>query len=167
MDKQDQVNEDKASGVQSSGLRPTPEVKAAQPSGDGSAWKQKEIERRIKQRINICRHFNGIQHDACKVDVNYRTLVGGDDLGWAARLPCFADDKSDATCEHLSFPTEEEARARVERDDAQVMQFLSRLQGGICPTCNVEVKQKQNGSCVYGTCGHRLYQGTVNPEFAA
>ncbi len=156
----------KNSGVPRTRSKATSKLKAA-PSGDRSEWKKKEIERRVRREMNICRHFTGIQHETCKVGVNYRTLVGGEDHGWATRMPCFADEKSVATCEHLSFPSEEEARKDVEEQDARTMEFLAQLRSGICPICKVEVRQRQVGSCVYGTCGHRLYQGTVNKEFAA
>lgn len=129
-------------------------------------WKAKEIERRVNNEKNKCKHFNGIQHSECKVGVNYRSLIGGPDHGWAARLPCLRDDESTIVCELLSLPTEGEARQTVETRDKRMTEILSQLGNGICPQCKVEVQQRQVGHCVYGTCGHRLYQGTVNPKFA-
>lgn len=130
-------------------------------------WKEKELQRRTLAVLNKCRHFNGIVNDSCRAGVNYRQLVGGDDDGWAARLPCFVDENSAVSCSELSLRTEAEARKEVEEKDARVQVFLKQLADGICPHCKTEVKQRQVGHCVYGTCGHRLYQGTVNPKFKA
>lgn len=47
-----------------------------------------------------------------------------------------------------------------------IVNLTLRLLGSVCPTCKVKVRQQQIGRCVYGDCGHRLYQGKVNPEHA-
>lgn len=50
----------------------------------------------------------------CDVGVNVRDLVGGDDFGWALRIPCIADyheNEGAATCEKFQLLTEEEAAA--------------------------------------------------------
>lgn len=130
-------------------------------------WKEKELQRRTLNLLKRCRHFNGIQNTECRAGINYRQMVGGDDFGWAARLPCFIDENSAVSCALISLRTEAEARKEVEEKDARVQVFLKQLANGICPTCKVQVKQRQVGHCVYGTCGHRLYQGTVNPRYAA
>lgn len=79
----------------------------------------KEIERRIEHKMQRCIYFNGIQNDACKAGVGYRQLVGGPDLGWAARLPC--TDKVQVqglvTCEQCRRTTREEAEAEVKASD--------------------------------------------------
>ena len=35
-----------------------------------------------------CKHFTGTMQETCKAGINYRSLVGGPDAGWLARLPC-------------------------------------------------------------------------------
>lgn len=35
------------------------------------------------------------------------------------------------------------------------------IQNSICPTCQKKVVKRQVGRCVYGDCGHRLYQGRL------
>lgn len=80
--------------------------------------KAKELERRIAWHMSQCVHFTGIQHATCKADVNYRTLVGGDDVGWAARLPCTELDNPKAVaCDQCRRHTREEAEADVKRSD--------------------------------------------------
>lgn len=37
-----------------------------------------------------CKHFTGIQNKTCKAGISYRELCGGENLGWAVRIPCFA-----------------------------------------------------------------------------
>lgn len=122
-------------------------------------------ERRVRKEMNRCVHFTGIQHDECKVGVNYQSLLGSGD-GWAAHMPCLADDGATVVCEQRQLATEAEARQIVAEHDAAIADFLNEMAQGICSTCKVEVRQRQVGSCVYGACGHRLYQGKVNPKYA-
>jgi hypothetical protein len=35
------------------------------------------------------------------------------------------------------------------------------IENSICPTCKKQVVKRQVGRCVYGDCGHRLYQGRL------
>lgn len=80
--------------------------------------KAKELEHRIAWHMSMCVHFTGIQHVSCKADVNYRTLVGGDDLGWATRLPCTEFDNTKAVaCSQCRRHTREEAEAIVKRSE--------------------------------------------------
>ena len=44
---------------------------------------------------------------------------------------------------------------------AYLDQHFAELRDGKCPTCHQAVTQKQVGHCVYGSCGHRLYQGRL------
>jgi hypothetical protein len=115
--------------------------------------------------MNRCIHFNGIVNETCAAGVNYKDLLG-DGVGWAAHMPCLADDGSAIVCERRQLPTREEAVATEEEHNRHIKQFLKELSEGICPVCKQKVQQRQVGLCVYGTCGHRLYQGRVNPEFA-
>lgn len=126
----------------------------------------KEMKRRIDAEMNRCIHFTGIGNSECKAGVNYRNLIGGPDFGWAKHLPCLKDDQSPVVCTVAKFPTEDEARTEVDRREVAIQRFLSELNDGVCPYCKIQVQQRQVGSCVYGTCGHRLYQGKVNSRFA-
>lgn len=129
-------------------------------------WKAREMERRVQVEMNRCVHFTGIGNKTCNAGVNYREMIGGPDLGWAKHLPCLADDGSSVVCAHAQFPSETEARADVDRREARTVEFLEQIAAGTCPTCKIPVRQTQVGHCVYGSCGHRLYQGKVDPKFA-
>ena len=89
-----------------------------------SLSREKEKTRRIKQIQSKCIHFTGIQHETCKAGVNYREIVGGEDLGWAIRTPCFEDNKECVvTCNHREFPTYAEAQAEEDRQEAAMERF--------------------------------------------
>lgn len=75
-----------------------------------------------EQHAGRCVHFNGIQNKTCKLGIDYRTLVGGDDFGWAARLPCLKDNGSEVACDHCRFPTQEEAAAY----EAEIEAYMER-----------------------------------------
>ena len=126
----------------------------------------KSLRQKIAEEMKRCVHFTGIQHDTCRAGVNYHELLGTG-VGCFAHMPCLADDGAAVVCESRQLPTEAEARKTVEEANAAVAEFLNQMAQGICQFCKVEVKQRQVGHCVYGTCGHRLYQGKVNPKFAA
>ena len=127
------------------------------------------MKKQVKQYMKRCKHFTGIQNDTCGANVNYRELVGGPDLGWARKIPCTNSFESEekAICGLREYPTREEAEAHEAEVEQAINLFLDELKSGHCPYCHKVVAQQQVGSCVYGTCGHRLYQGQVNPKFAA
>lgn len=125
---------------------------------------EQEMQRRTRETMRRCIYFNGVMNDECEAGVNYHALMG-DGFGCFAHMPCLSDTGV-VSCGKASFLSESEARAEVDADEIKIQQFIRELNDGICPICKVEVKQKQVGPCVYGTCGHRLYQGTVNPKFA-
>lgn len=54
----------------------------------------------------------------------------------------------------MSKPTQDEINAIFTR-------YLEDLMQGLCPICKQKVTKRQVGRCVYGSCGHRLYQGKV------
>lgn len=94
----------------------------------------KERELRILDRMTRCVHFNGIQNEACKAGVNYRAMVGGEDLGWATRIPCNGRTTGiRACCGELRLTTREEAEAAIARADAS----LERLR-----TCMTAIRAK-------------------------
>lgn len=126
---------------------------------------EKEMQRRTREEMRRCVHFNGVMNAECNAGVNYHELLG-DGVGCFAHMPCFSDEQSKVRCDKAEFLSESEARAKVDAHEIYIQEFIQQLNNSICPTCKVQVKQKQIGPCVYGTCGHRLYQGKVNPEFA-
>lgn len=132
---------------------------------NNAEWKEKEMRRRTDEELRRCVHFNGVMNDACDAGINYHALLG-DGVGCFARMPCFKDEASTVICDKASFLTESEARARVNEHEKHIQEFIQQLNNSICPTCKIEVKQRQVGRCVYGSCGHRLYQGAVNPKYA-
>jgi hypothetical protein len=62
----------------------------------------------MKMKKGICLHFNGVQNEACEAGISIRSLVGGDDLGWAKRTPCFKHHETDTACPDYEEPTEKE-----------------------------------------------------------
>lgn len=126
---------------------------------------EQEMRRRTREEMHKCVHFNGTMNDECDAGINYHGLLG-EGVGRFAHMPCFSDKQSTVACSKAQFLSESEARAKVDAHEVHIQEFIQQLNNSICPTCKVQVKQKQIGPCVYGTCGHRLYQGTVNPEFA-
>lgn len=127
--------------------------------------KEKELQRRTRQLMNRCIHFNGIVNETCNAGVSYKELLG-DEAGWAAHMPCLRDEKSSVKCALASFLSLEQARKEIDEQDVRITEFIGQLNNSICPMCKVQVRQRQVGPCVYGTCGHHLYQGRVNPDFA-
>ncbi len=59
--------------------------------------KEQLHEEQVLHEMSGCAHFTGIQNAVCKAGVNIRELVGGADLGWAARLPCLLMDADKCT----------------------------------------------------------------------
>jgi hypothetical protein len=47
----------------------------------------------------------------------------------------------------------------------QLEEFFTDLDNGICPHCKKKVTQQKVGHCVYGSCGHRLFQGTPDKRY--
>lgn len=137
-----------------------------------------------------CKFYNGDFHNKqCEAGVAYRDVTTDPDVleGSAFRKPCidweewnrqhrkegFDNDfqrqnwDRRGTCGKREEPSDEEIAATEAEIKRRTAEFLSNLSEGRCPECRQEVKQRQVGRCVYGVpCGHRLYQGTVNPKFA-
>jgi hypothetical protein len=96
--------------------------------------KQKQVlsnekDREIQEEMGCCRYFTGIQNETCKAGINVRQLVGGSDLGWARRMPCFLRDVGtcEVNCEKRKFPTREEAEKSVTESDALLEEVLSAV----------------------------------------
>ena len=75
--------------------------------------------KRLRQIMTTCVHFTGIQNETCKAGINYRTLVGGPDLGWARKIPCCGafHDEPKAKCESQKLPNEAEATLELQEEN--------------------------------------------------
>ena len=82
-------------------------------------------EREILHTMTQCKHFRSIQHQTCQVGINIRQLVGGDDFGWARRMPCLSSEHCTVECESRELHTREEAEADYEKTQ-QIMQQLTQ-----------------------------------------
>lgn len=121
---------------------------------------EESIKQMTANRLGTCRHFNGVQNEQCKAGVRYadvRQIIPK----WI--FPCFVSDNIH-TCEQASFPSKEEAHEQAVKKAEAIKLFLENLKNNICPTCNIEVESHQVGKCVYGSCGHRLYQGKLSKK---
>jgi hypothetical protein len=49
----------------------------------------------------------------------------------------------------------------TERIVQELKQWVDKLNNNICPYCDQQIVKQQRGRCVYGSCGHKLYQGEV------
>ena len=81
----------------------------------------------MAKRKGICKHFCGVQ-TPCKEEIDIRELVGGDDSGWMARIPCIMSmDKrrldNFVRCNKFIEPTEQE----IKLSEAQITLVISTL----------------------------------------
>ncbi len=117
-----------------------------------------DARRRAMRRLS-CFHFTGIGHPACAKGILYAVVRQ------AHRLPCLQSMRREApldNCEHRRPTTDAEIDADDARSDAAIREHLAKLAAGRCPTCgNATEPRRQVSSCVYGACGHRLYQGIL------
>lgn len=116
----------------------------------------------LTREMSTCKHFDGIQHDTCLVGVSYSGL-----LQEGRRLPCIpqrvGDERLQAPCSQIAYPTREEAEAEQQRVEVIIAQRLADIQAGLCPHCRRKIESKrQVGPCIYAEpCGHRLGQGRL------
>lgn len=120
------------------------------------------------RREGECKHFNGIQNDECKLKVNYRALAGGDNVGWAARLPCIINSLTKepiSTCQSKQEYTKEEIAAQKAENKMWTDYMLAAIKTiraqpqahhGIidCPKCGCKLAYtiaKINGH-IWGSC---------------
>lgn len=125
--------------------------------------------------VRYCSHYRGTVEKTCKAGVDLRELVGGPDLGWATRLPCydFAEKKPNGPvvkCERFAEPTSEELAAeeaaieaacdRMEKAATVVQKIKAdnrgKNAGGVveCPVCGGKLHWSHaacNGH-VWGKC---------------
>jgi hypothetical protein len=91
--------------------------------------KRDHHEEYVMSAMGRCVHFKGIQHDLCGAGINIRQLVGGPELGWAARLPCLLMDAEKCTvvCESRKLLTRDEAEAEVSKDRERMKRTLKAV----------------------------------------
>ena len=95
-----------------------------------------------------CKHYGGYSDlskgdgSDCNKGVIYRELVGGDDFGWVARLPCFLKHKTTIVCNHMKLPTEEEVKAH----DKKIEDWLKKTLEGIKIIPHLKEKHPEGGS---------------------
>ena len=116
-----------------------------------------------EQLSGRCKHFTGIQHAECKMNINYEELVGGNRFGIGKRIPCIARNETDVQCTLLAFLTPEEVKAEEDEIQAELAKMLEKMASNVCPHCDKPIEEYQQvGRCVYANpCGHRQYQGKV------
>lgn len=120
---------------------------------------QSVVDQIVARDMTRCVYFNGMMNDACKAGIRYHDLVGSE-IGWGLRLPCIKLERSTDTvpCSRLLLPTAEEAKAKAEEIVAAATERMEAIARGECPICERKVEMRQVGRCVYGDCGHRMYQ---------
>lgn len=97
------------------------------------AQRAREREKRILNHMRDCVHFTGISRGPCKAGVDYRTLVGGPDLGWALRIPCVeqrpGEESSAAVvpCVQCQRTSRAEAEAEIAAADAGYERIVTCL----------------------------------------
>lgn len=133
--------------------------------------KERFRQRKHERDMDRCRHFTGLRigrfldggdAGSCEAGVSYDEMTGARLVheGSGLRLPCFLGGRlGPPACAHFALRTEGEVIAEQAEQDEAVASFVARLKAGECPECKRPVKQIQRGACVYGDCGHRLFQG--------
>lgn len=114
-----------------------------------------------------CRHFNGVQHDACDAGVRYESVRDPEGRPYAA-LPCLDVGHGSASasrCLHISLLTQDEHAARHQKLEAEVNRVLSDLRAGKCFVCGAPIEpSKIVGRCKYAACGHRIGQVSTSDD---
>lgn len=82
--------------------------------------KEQRKERSILRIMSTCVHFTGIQHPACKANINYHEQFG-DGLGCFANIPCthMPDEAGIKECPSVQYPTREQAEAEEAEREAR------------------------------------------------
>jgi hypothetical protein len=104
-----------------------------------------------------CNNFNGLVNRYCKANIEYETVK--DKSQSPFRFPCFSSDKGNYHCDKAVFPNEAEAKELESQSHREIQDYFNKIQNDICPICDKKITKSQIGRCVYGSCGHRLYQG--------
>jgi len=114
-----------------------------------------------KQIANGCKHFNGIQHDTCRAGIAYKQFLNEN----YPNFPCLTrqDGTLSGACASFEFSTEDEIEAHEKASAQAAANYFKALNAHVCPECGQStLPEKQVGRCVYGACGHRLYQGKLS-----
>lgn len=113
------------------------------------------------KELNTCKYFNGIQHQKCLIDIEYRKVR--DESRSPYTFPCLAYKPCNKHCEKRLFPTLKEVIEEQEEMEKALNKYLQSLADNKCPECGTIITNKsQIGNCVYSDdCGHRLYQGKL------
>lgn len=119
-----------------------------------------------RQIARGCRHFNGIQNEACAAGIAYKQFLYEN----YPKFPCHVrqDGTFSGACAAFDWRTEAEIDEEEKRTAEAVERWVTALNSGHCPECGQKVaEKKQIGRCVYGyPCGHRLYQGKLDPAMS-
>jgi hypothetical protein len=117
----------------------------------------------MEQTMGRCKHFNGVQNDACAAGVVYESVRldhdplpnAGTSAGKTTRsLPCLARfNPGGATCALATFPTREEAEEREARSTAYLNAVFAARRIIVEQTCGM---RGVRGSVECPTCGKRL-----------
>lgn len=109
--------------------------------------------------LDKCRHFTGIQHEACAVAVPYAD-VRDPTMPGRYRWPCLDTGRgAPDTCSRRSLLTQEEHAAEYAEINAAVDRMLAANADGKCHVCGEVIEpSKVVGRCRYGACGHRIGQ---------
>lgn len=95
-------------------------------------------------RAFTCKHFTGVQHSACKVDVGYEQFrVEGKSM--LATLPCFGDCDG---CDKREYPTTEEIAAYESEVDRSMQPLLC-------------IDEQVNAGQTFGSFTHHGCGGTI------
>jgi len=115
-----------------------------------------------------CRHFNGIQHDECKVGVNYRALAGEPQLGMAQRLPCGirlpnGKEPQPVHCDKRAVCTREEAEIQA---DAEIAMFERHGKAHRAVHDDAKAKKLGRGHGGLSECACPICSGTIRYSVA-
>ena len=103
-----------------------------------------DFERRVLARTQVCRNFNGIQHECCSAGVRYHDLADG--IGCALRYPCLPHPTADCEkfpiveCSKRTLWSKEDAEKDIREDDEQLDRFLKAV-----PLAHADAKGKGLG----------------------
>lgn len=115
------------------------------------------------KKSGTCKHFNGIQHDACRAGLNIRELTGGEDFGWAIRIPCIKEKTSDVVCDQYAEPSPEEIAE--EEEEAIYKKLIEEIR--LTSPIIAEVKKYHRNENWSGTRECPVCKGTLRVSISA
>lgn len=109
-----------------------------------------------------CFHFNGIQHDECNADVNYRKLAGEPQLGMATRIPCtHLHDGNPVKCDKYRAYS----KAEIDEEEKGFEESMERMRK-VGPIVG-QVKKEHKGEGWQGTIDCPCCDGKLHLSHAA